>query len=216
MSCISLPILYSFRRCPYAIRARLALKISNIKVEHREVVLSNKPIEMLECSSKGTVPVLQLQDGTVIDESRDIMNWALIQNDPYIWLPSNSSQEQESNRLIEINDNEFKAHLDHYKYFDRFPQKSQLEYRTQAESFLQELEHKLKDSPFLLKEEISFCDMAIFPFIRQFASVDKDWFDNSKYVKLNNWLNTLLEQSIFKNAMKKHPQWSKGNKINFL
>lgn len=115
-----LPILYSFRRCPYAIRARLAIKVSNIEVELREVALSNKPKEMLACSPKGTVPVLVLADGIVIDESRDIMLWALTQNDPQNWLTSDKCIQKETSILIDTNDNEFKQHLDHYKYSDRF------------------------------------------------------------------------------------------------
>lgn len=130
-----LPILYSFRRCPYAIRARLAIKVSSINIELREVQLSNKPKELLECSPKGTVPVLQLPDGAVIDESYDIMLWALKQHDPQKWLPKNLDDLLEMDRLINFNDGEFKQHLDHYKYADRFPQQSMDNYRQQAELF---------------------------------------------------------------------------------
>ena len=200
-----LPILYSFRRCPYAIRARLAIKISNVKIELREVKLSDKPKEMLECSAKGTVPVLKLPDGTVIDESRDIMTWALKQHDPQHWLPATLNDTQETNALIDLNDNEFKQHLDHYKYADRFPEQSIEHYRQQAEKFLQQLEEKLTKTDYLLNNTISLVDMAIFPFIRQFAFVDKSWFDQSQYVKCQAWLKTLLDGQLFTDVMKKSP-----------
>ena len=139
-----LPILYSFRRCPYAIRARLAIYVSNTKVELREVKLADKPKELISCSPKGTVPVLQLTDGTIIDESKDIMLWALNKNDPNNWLVSRKVEKQETNRLIDINDNEFKQYLDHYKYADRFPEQTIEYYRQQGEVFLQLLEKKTK------------------------------------------------------------------------
>jgi len=158
----SIPILYSFRRCPYAIRARLAIKISGIKVELREILLKDKPKEMLEISPKGTVPVLLLPDDLVIDESREIMMWALTQNDPENWLESIDK----SNSLIDQNDNEFKPHLDHYKYADRFPEYSKENYREQTNAFLKQLDQRLNESRYLISDKISLADMAIFPFIR--------------------------------------------------
>ena len=208
MNSNQLPILYSFRRCPYAIRARLALKVSSIDVELREIKLSNKPVEMLECSPKGTVPVLLLPNGKVIDESKDIMEWALEQSDPNNWLSNEIGVEQEIARLTDYNDNEFKKYLDLYKYADRFPENTVEYYRQLGEVFLEKLEHKLNKTNFLLKDEITFVDMAIFPFIRQFAFVDKDWFDKSQYNKLKKWLVSLLETSLFNDVMKKHPLWS--------
>ncbi len=205
MNTEQLPLLYSFRRCPYAIRARLAIKISNKKVELREVNLSDKPKEMLERSAKGTVPVLVLTDGTVIDESRDIMIWALMQHDPQNWLPADLNDRRESNALIDFNDNEFKQHLDHYKYAARFPEQSVERYRQQAENFLQQLEQRLTKTDFLLNNAVSLADMAIFPFIRQFAFVDKNWFDQSQYLKCQTWLKTLLDTQIFADVMKKLP-----------
>lgn len=202
-----LPILYSFRRCPYAIRARLAINISNIKVELREVKLADKPEELIACSPKGTVPVLQLADGTIIDESKDIMVWALEHHDPQNWLVSGTVEKQETNRLIDFNDNEFKQHLDHYKYADRFPEQTTEYYRQQGEFFLQLLEKKLNETKYLIRDTISLADMAIFPFIRQFAYVDKNWFDQSKYKKIQAWLNYFLNTSIFKKTMKKQPVW---------
>lgn len=201
------PILYSFRRCPYAMRARLAIKISNIKIELREVVLRDKPKSMLSCSPKGTVPVLQLTNGTVIDESLDIMEWVLTQNDPDNWLLKSSNDIAVKNHLIEVNDNEFKIHLDHYKYADRFPEKSTEYYRELAESFIQELDDKLNETQYLINDNITIVDMAILPFIRQFAYVDKKWFDQAKYTKLQVWLNDLIDNPLFHSVMKKHPQW---------
>ena len=209
MSNIHLPILYSFRRCPYAIRARLAIKVSGLDVELREIKLSNKPTEMLDCSPKGTVPVLSLPNGTVIDESKDIMEWALNQSDTNNWLTDDVTVQQEVERLIDYNDNKFKKYLDLYKYADRYPEKSVEYYRQQGEVFLEKLEGELNKKKFILKDDITFVDMAVFPFIRQFAFVDKDWFDKSQYIKLKKWLELLLETSLFKDVMKKHPPWSK-------
>ena len=200
-----LPILYSFRRCPYAIRARLAIKVSGVQVELREVVLADKPKEMLACSSKGTVPVLQLVDGSVIDESLDIMLWALNQNDPDNWLAHSSSLETSS--LIEFNDTEFKQHLDHYKYADRFPEFTMETYRAKGEVFLQRLEAQLDQHSYLAGEKFSMLDIAIFPFIRQFAYVDKAWFDQNDYKNLQAWLEGLLESKLFNSVMRKYPKW---------
>ena len=206
---IQLPILYSFRRCPYAIRARLAIKVSALDVELREIKLSNKPEEMLACSPKGTVPVLILPNGTVIDESKDIMEWALNQSDPNNWLTDDVAIQQEAERLIDYNDNEFKKYLDLYKYADRYPEYSVEYYRQHGEVFLEKLECKLNKTKFILKDDITIVDMAIFPFIRQFAFVDKNWFDKLHYNKLKNWLEYLLETSLFNDIMKKYPLWSK-------
>ena len=204
-----LPILYSFRRCPYAIRARLAIKVSGLDVELREIKLSNKPTELLDCSPKGSVPVLLLPNGKVIDESKDIMEWALNQSDLNDWLTDDVAVQQKVEDLIDYNDNEFKKYLDLYKYADRYPEKSVEYYRQQGEVFLEKLECELNKTKFILKDDITFVDMAIFPFVRQFAFVDKDCFDKSKYNKLKKWLESLLETSLFNNFMKKYPLWSK-------
>ena len=209
MSNIQLPILYSFRRCPYAIRARLAIKVSAIDVELREIKLSNKPAKMLACSPKGTVPVLLLPNGKVIDESIDIMEWALNQSDPNNWLTDNVVMQENIEGLIDYNDNEFKKYLDLYKYSDRYPGNSVEYYRQRGEVFLERLECELNKTKFMLKDDITFVDMAVFPFIRQFAFVDKDWFDKLQYNKLKKWLEILLETSLFNDVMKKYPLWSK-------
>ena len=208
MNSHSLPILYTFRRCPYAMRARLAISISEVQVEAREVILSNKPKELIDCSEKATVPVLHLVDKSVIDESFDIMLWALEQNDPQSWLPLSAYDKEETNRLIAFNDNEFKSCLDKYKYASRFPEEEMDSYREQGEIFLKILEEKLSKNSFLISHSVSLADMAIFPFIRQFAFVDIDWFERSEYQNLQTWLNELLDSQLFHQVMVKQPQWS--------
>lgn len=210
------PILYSFRRCPYAIRARLAIKMSQIKLELREVVLADKPSEMLTASPKATVPVLVLPDGTVIDESIDIMYWALNQHDPGNWLSENADVVKQTNQLVNLNDNEFKLHLDHYKYADRFPDKSKHDYRKQGEVFLQQLESLLSENQFLLGDRVTLSDIAIFPFVRQFAFVDKDWFEQSHYKKLQQWLENILKSDLFKQVMIKRPQWKPADEVTYF
>jgi len=212
-----LPVLYSFRRCPYAMRARMALFVNDIPVELREVELKNKPVEMLEASPKATVPILILNDGQVIDESLDIIQWVLAANDKNGWLSSFSeSVKQQMNDLITENDSDFKQHLDHYKYSDRFPEFSQQHYRQQGEKFLQKLNERLNKSSFLFGNSISFADIAIFPFVRQFAFVDKNWFDSSEYQALVSWLSVFLSSDDFSRIMEKTPVWKQGNKVTIF
>jgi len=192
------PILYTFRRCPYAIRARMAIAYAGIEVEHREITLKNKPKAMLHASPKGTVPVLVLADDTVIDESLDIMRWALEQNDPHGWLNYN-----QPSSLIQENDGSFKQALDHYKYAVRFPEKPIEYYRAQGESFLQKLENMLNQHKYLSDAQPSLEDYAIFPFIRQFAFVDKPWFDVAPYPKLQAWLDVNVSSDLFAGVMQK-------------
>ena len=199
-----LPILYSFRRCPYAIRARMAIAYASINLEVREVSLANKPPEMTHISPKGTVPVLQL-DNRIIDESIEVMAWALEQSDPDNWLALSLQQQQQT--LIEENDNSFKAWLDKYKYWDRFPEQSQQAYRGQAETFISKLDKNLIEHRYLLGNKICMADIAIFPFIRQFAFVDKDWFDQANYPALQRWLTEFLDSPLFTQVMKKHSVW---------
>ncbi len=196
-----LPILYSFRRCPYAIRARLAINYAGIPVEIREVQLKQKPEQMLAISPKGTVPVLQLPDGKVIDESLGIMCWALAQNDPEHWLDAG----EDSERLIQWNDGEFKYYLDRYKYADRYPEFPSGYYRNQGEKFLAELESRLSQNLYLGGGHFSLLDAVILPFIRQFAAVDNQWFVSSGYQQLKKWLNGLLVSELFVSVMVKHP-----------
>jgi len=204
---MALPVLYSFRRCPYAMRARMAIAYSGNKVELREVALKEKPEALLQASAKGTVPVLVLENGEVIDESLDIMYWALSRHDPDHWLALTSDTKTESQQLINENDTVFKPYLDHYKYADRYPQHSTQYYRVQGETFLAQLEKRLSAHSHLLGSEISLVDIALFPFIRQFAHVDKDWFDQAPYPCLQAWLEALLGSELFNYVMKKYPPW---------
>lgn len=208
---MSLPILYSFRRCPYAMRARLAIYYSQTVVELREVVLKNKPTQMIQASSKATVPVLVLatdadQESEIIDESIEIVYWALAQHDPEQWLLSSESG-QTAKILIAENDDLFKASLDKYKYFDRFPEFDQAHYRAQGEMFLAKLEQRLSQHHYLFADQPCVADIAIMPFVRQFAYVDIDWFKTAGYPKLLAWLNVWLESEMFKNIMHKYPAW---------
>ncbi len=203
-----LPILYSFRRCPYAMRARLALYSSGIKCELREVVLRDKPSEMIKISPKATVPVLQLNDGTVIDESHDIAVWAIGQNDPNDW----HGYIEEMSDLVKINDFRFKTHLDKYKYSSRNPELSKEEHRENANFFLEHLEMLLEKNGFLSADRQTITDLAIFPFIRQFAFVDKNYFNTLKFNRLQSWLDYHLKSAMFKNIMTKYGQWQPGTK----
>jgi len=204
-----LPILYSFRRCPYAMRARLALQAASIKVELREVALRQKPAAMLSISPKGTVPVLQIDNGKVIAESLDIMHWALQQNDPENWLPPASTPA--AHELINTNDNEFKAWLDRYKYADRYPEHPQAYYRQQAEQFLATLESRLQQTPYLSTAHFSLTDAAILPFIRQFAAVDASWFQQAPYPLLTAWLQNFTNSARFTAIMHNYSAWQPGD-----
>lgn len=204
-----LPILYSFRRCPYAMRARLAIAKSDITIELREVVLRNKPQHLLDISPKGTVPVLKLTDGQVIDESLDIMMWALSVNDGGNWLSNGLAEDIK--HLIQWNDGEFKSYLDRYKYADRYPEHNEQYYREKAEFFLIDLEKRLSKQAFLCSEKCSLADMAIFPFIRQFANVNAEWFLSSVYKNLAQWLDTHIQSTLFISIMDKYPAWRPEN-----
>lgn len=205
------PILYTFRRCPYAMRARLALHAGGAMIELREVVLRNKPESMLAASPKGSVPVLVLPDGSVIDESWEIMLWALHRHDPDEWLGKNAAYADVATPLIVENDTTFKYYLDRYKYPDRYPGHTQIHYRIQAEIFLKGLENRLQATPWLLGDTLSIADAGIFPFIRQFADVDKSWFGQSPYVSIQNWLIKLSNTERFDAVMKKYPPWKPGD-----
>lgn len=203
--------LYSFRRCPYAMRARLGLLFAGLQVELREIILKNKPAQMLAISPKGTVPVLQLIDGAVLEESREIMIWALEQHDPQELLDAKVMQQAKA--LIEQNDNEFKHWLDRYKYADRHLEMTQTEYRQRGEAFLQVLEQLLAKNPFLLGEKASIADIGIMPFIRQFAHVDRNVFYSLPYPNLQRWLDHWLQHPFFVQAMTKFQPWQEGNEM---
>ena len=210
ISAMSLPVLYSFRRCPYAIRARVTLLYSGIPVELREVVLSNKPPEFIACSAKATVPVLAFDDGKALEESLDIMRWALGQNDPHGWLDTDRPAADE---LINENDAEFKQNLDAYKYAQYHPEKTAEEHRIAGEVFLHALESRLQGNSYLLGSRLSFADVAIAPFVRQFAHVDFDWFEATAYAKLQDWLQRFKELDLFASAMQKYPVWQAGDPV---
>jgi glutathione S-transferase len=198
-----LPLLYTFRRCPYAIRARLAIATAGVTVNENEVSLRDKPAKMLAISPKGTVPVLQLGDGRVIEESIDIMRWALAQRDPDGWMGIDAD---EAATLIRINDAEFKRALDRYKYPNRYPERSATDYRGDGERFLVELELRLSSQLYLTGNQIRWVDAAIVPFIRQFAAVDPAWFSAAPYPHLRRWLDGWLVSPLFLKVMAKPSQ----------
>lgn len=205
------PVLYSFRRCPYAMRARMALSISGQSCHLREVVLRDKPIEMLEASPKGTVPVLVSANGDVLEESLDIMLWSLGEHDPDNWLQPEVGTLDEILAQIEENDGPFKTHLDRYKYGTRFPDEETLIHRAAGLVHLEKLNEVLSASPYLLGAKPSLADIAQFPFVRQFANTDRDWFDDLPLPFLQAWLTEWLDSALFKGIMQKWPVWKTGD-----
>ena len=204
---MNLPILYTFRRCPYAMRARAALIQSSIPFELREVVLRAKPAAMLTASPKGSVPVLVLPDGRVIEQSWDIMLWALRHNDAQNWLGEHEDNLPAALPLVLENDTTFKRALDCYKYPERHLDQPQHFYRAQGEVFLQQLEARLNITAFLLGKEMSIADAALLPFVRQFAAVDAAWFPSAPYPKLRDWLDRFTTSELFAQVMQKFPVW---------
>jgi glutathione S-transferase len=200
----ALPILYSFRRCPYAMRARMALLVSGVACEVREVKLRDKPADLIELSPKGTVPVLLAPDGRVVDQSIDIMRWALLRHDPEGWLASADDP------LIALNDGAFKFHLDRYKYPDRH-QSDPAEHRAAAVDMLQLLEARLSRAANLAGAARSFSDIAIIPFVRQFANTDRVFFDALRLPGLQQWLASHIASPLFETAMITRPRWSSGD-----
>ncbi|WP_114287044.1 glutathione S-transferase [Candidatus Halocynthiibacter alkanivorans] len=231
-------ILYSFRRCPYAMRARLALQSGGITVALREVVLRDKPAEMLRASPKGTVPVLITGDqmvsagapvpgaggpvvsaggpvanaaAQVVEESLDVMFWALGRNDPEGWLDMPAT----GHALIAECDGPFKTSLDRYKYASRHPETDANEERANASLFLHRLDQMLVGKNWLFGE-ISLADMAMLTFVRQFANVDRAWFDAEPWPDLQRWLETFLASDRFLAIMQKYPQWQPGDALTFF
>ena len=197
----ALPILYSFRRCPYAMRARMALWMAGITVELREVKLANKPPELAKASPKATVPVLLLPGGAVLDERIAIMRWALERSDPEGWLVGNDAA------VIERNDGPFKRHLDRYKYPNRYPNTDPLLHRASGSRFIQMLSDRLKEAGRLSNGSSVFADIAIFPFIRQFRIADPAWFDQQDWPDLHRWLDQHVTSRAFIRCMMKYPLW---------
>ena len=204
-------VLYSFRRCPYAMRARLALAVSGQTYELRDIKLKDKPPELLAASPKATVPVLVLPDGTVIDESLEIMLWALQQNDPNGWLAPQYASLEQMETLIAGNDGPFKQHLDRYKYPNRFPAESSgnwqgfaISQRAAGEKWLLELEAMLIGG-WLYGTAASLADMAVLPFIRQFAHTDAAWFAAQPWPRVQSWLQDFEASALFNSVMQKQP-----------
>ena len=196
------PILYSFRRCPYAMRARMALLQAEVQVELREVVLRDRPEHMMKISPKGTVPVLLLPDGTALEESLDIMLWALDE----AWLVGDWKN------LVDGNDGDFKFHLDRYKYNNRYENPlPPEEHRSHVLSFLESYDRRLKASSYLCGDACTIADIALAPFVRQFANTNRAWFDDLPLPNLHAWLSMMLEDVLFRNCMVKHPQWKPGD-----
>lgn len=166
---------------------------------------------MIEYSAKGTVPVLVLSDGTVIDESLDVMHWALAQSNKNEWLEAPSGDADDMRALIDANDNEFKTHLDRYKYPERYAGADALHHRHEAERFLIDLDARIAANGNLFGPNPSLADFAIVPFIRQFANTDRAWFDATDYTALKNWLETLLSLTLFQSTMVKYPTWQAGD-----
>jgi glutathione S-transferase len=209
----TLPVLYSFRRCPYAMRARLALAVSGQAHELREIVLRAKPAAMLAASPKGTVPVLVLPEGAVLEESLDIMRWALGRKDPAQWLSPAGSSLEDMLALIKANDGDFKRHLDSYKYPNRYPEESEgeaaafaLQHRSEAARWLAQLETRL-GAGWLFGAQASLADMAILPFVRQFAHTDAGWFAAQPWPRLQGWLAAFEASGIYTGVMGKHAPW---------
>jgi glutathione S-transferase len=212
-----LPVLYSFRRCPYAMRARLAIAASGLRCELREILLRSKPPEMLAASPKATVPVLVLPNDKVIEQSLEIIQWALGQNDPDGWLAPQHGTAQSMQALINENDGAFKQHLDRYKYPNRYPQEQAGDaqqfaqaHRASAAGWLLELQTRLARHAWLFGPAASLADMAILPFVRQFAHTDAAWFSSQPWPNLNAWLMRWESSALFLAVMEKYPPWPSG------
>jgi len=209
------PILYSFKRCPYAMRARMAIQLAGIKCELREVRLNNKPDHMLEVSPKGTVPVLVLEN-KVIDESNDIINWVL--NDHKIFVVNLSDEQSNlTNNLIKLFDEKFKFHLDRYKYATRYENSDVELHRSKCLEMLVNLEKIVHDGNWIFGENINKLDISILPFIRQFRIADPTWFDSQEDIKkLQNVLYNFLESNLFKDIMYVYDVWKKDSEPVFF
>jgi len=205
----ALPVLYSFRRCPYAMRARLALAASGERCELREVVLKNKPAEMLAASAKGTVPVLVLADATVLEQSLDIMLWALGRNDPLRWLEPDAGKLDDMLMLVTACDDHFKPQLDRYKYPGRFADSS-AGARERGTQFLLQLEARLAGPGQLFGARASLADASVMPFVRQFSMVEPAWFESQPWPLLRGWLADWTASPMFERAMWKYAPWIPG------
>lgn len=208
----ALPVLYSFRRCPYAVRARLAIAVSGQACELREVVLRDKPPELLAASPKATVPVLVLPGGQVLAQSLDIMRWALQRNDPAYWLAPPVGSLDAMLVLITRFDEGFKPHLDRYKYPGRYPGVIAQDHRNEGAVYLLQLEDRLSTGQsHLFGDRLSLADAALAPFVRQFAQTDSTWFDAQPWPRLQAWLAAFIGSDRYAQTMQKFPQWVTGS-----
>ncbi|MBC7377648.1 MAG: glutathione S-transferase [Burkholderiaceae bacterium] len=207
------PVLYSFRRCPYAMRARLALAASDTVCELREVVLAHKPAALLQASPKGTVPVLVLPEGVVLEQSLDIMLWALRRNDPQQWLPGAEQDMVDALKLIRECDGDFKVQLDRYKYPNRYALPDGLGQRAQGANFLRMLDQRLAGQSYLTGERFGLVDAAIAPFVRQFAHTDPAWFASEPWPALQQWLATFEASGDYAKVMNKLVAWTEGQAV---
>lgn len=213
-------VLYSFRRCPYAIRARYVLALVGVKVVLREVVLKSKPEALLRLGGRSSVPQLIDRNGQRYAESLDIIFWALkhCSNDKLkgtLWRRQTLGQ----NKImawIHYNDRFFKHWLDRYKYADRYPEQTEMYYRQQGERFLQRLERRLVQSRYLLADEMSLADICLFPFVRQFAAVNGQWFESSEYSCVKSWLASFVGSALFESVMTKWPAWEEGQEVVYF
>lgn len=210
---MALPILYSLRHCPFAMRARLAIFRSKQAVELRDVKLKNKPDAMLTASAKGTVPILVVSSNQVIDESIDVMLWSLSKSDPANLLQGSASKLLNLLAFIAVYDQEFKPCIDRYKAAKRYHETNVEECREACEVYIQDLEQRLSEHDYIFGEYESIADIAIFPFIRQFAKVERQWYLQSAYPNLKRWLNRYLQSGMFNKVMTLHPIWEEGNDI---
>ena len=218
----ALPILYSFRRCPFAMRARMALTLSEQRCELREIVLRDKPDEMIAVSPKATVPVLVEADGTVRDESLEIMLWTLERNDPDRLMAPEQGTRGDMLALIGRIDNDFKGHLDRYKYANRYLDENEgrgvdpVEHRSAGMAVLAELEDRLAQYRYLFGDRLSLADIAIAPFVRQFANTDAAWFAQQPVPALQRWMSDILGSELFQSCMKKYKPWKvTGEAVEF-
>jgi glutathione S-transferase len=209
-----LPVLYSLRNCPYAMRARIAIFKAQQIVILRDIVLSNKPQEMITASPKATVPVLVLANGSVIEESLAVMLWALNETDPDDLLQSQHEQNLTAMlKLIECFDDEFKTCLEQYKCAKRYQEKNIIECRERCELFIKVLEERLTINSFLMSNKESLADIAILPYIRQFARIERQWYLQSPYPKVRLWLNNYLQSPMFTKVMAKYPLWLDNHEV---
>ena len=210
------PTLYSFRRCPYAMRARLALRLCKIECIIREISLKAKSTEFLRVSPKATVPVLVLPNGEVLEESLDIIYWSLEQNDPSK-LKVNNQLGRKTSKLIELFDTEFKFHLDRYKYSSRYNIQNSQVHRDKAREILVQINTMLEGKSYIGGKNISFLDISILPFVRQFRIADMKWFDNNLGLdNVNKWLNIFLNSDLLASIMTKYKVWEIDDPVTFF